>query len=455
MGKILATITVFLFATLLQSTSAQSYTLPVLHIDTEGGRAITSKTIYVPGTYYIDDPTGMGFAAGTKASPLPLEIRGRGNSSWRGQKKPYKLRLGKKREMLGMAKNKHWVLLNFSDITIAGMELGRLMGMAWNPHAKPVEVVLNGDYIGLYLLSENNRISKNRIDIYKQPDNNNDNETIPYGWLVEVDNYYGPDQIVFRENNAWNMNITYHSPDTLSAKQYDWLLGEFKSINAAIYTSDKQHSTWEKYVDVEAMARFFIVQEVMDNPDGFHGSFFLYKDMGEDARWVAGPLWDLNCMQRAKTDYTFRMKVSYGFTPHWIGELLKDEDFCLAVREAWAEFYPSKVEEWMEYIDANVLPAEQAYANNHKRWSSGSPFVPLPERLASLKNSLRANMEWFNAHLPGNPASGLKDTTVCNSRYVVYNLSGIKLLEADTYEDAVRGLAKGVYIINGKKVLIH
>ena len=57
--------------------------------------------------------------------------------------------------------------------------------------------------------------------------------------------------------------------------------------------------------------------------------------------------------------------------------------------------------------------------------------------------------------VPGNPASGIKDTTVCYPHYVVYNLCGIKLLEADTYEDAVRGLAKGVYIINGKKVLIH
>lgn len=440
-----------LHGALFQSTSAQSNTLPVIHIDTENGQPVTSKTEYVQGTYYIGDPTGMGYSVGSEKAPLALEIRGRGNSSWKGQKKPYKLRLGRKREMLGMASNKHWVLLNFGDITIAGMQLGRMMGMPWNPAGKPVEVVLNGEYLGLYLFSENNRISKNRIDIYKQPDGNEDDETIPFGWLVEVDNYYGPDQIVFRENNKWNMNVTYHSPDTLSAKQKDWLLSEFKDMNAAIY----QHSTWEEYIDVEAMARFFIVQEVMDNPDGFHGSFFLHKDKGGDARWIAGPLWDMNCMQREKTDYTFRMKVSYGFTPHWIGELIKDEDFCQAVRTAWAAFYPAKVEEWMEFIDAEVLPAEHAYASNHERWASGSNFVPLPERLSHLKDALRANLEWFDAHLPGSPVNGLYVAMASQRRYVVYNLHGVLVGEADTYERAVAGLPQGVYIVNGKKRIIH
>ena len=436
---------------LLQDALAQSNTLPVMHIDTENGQPITSKTEYVQATYYIGDPTGMGYAIGSKTAPLPLEIRGRGNSSWRGQKKPYKLRLGKKREMLGMASNKHWVLLNYGDITVAGMQLGRMMGMSWNPSGKPVEVVLNGDYVGLYLLSENNRISKNRIDIYKQPDSNEDDETIPYGWLVEVDNYYDTDQIVFKENNQWNMHITYHSPDTLSAKQKNWLLNEFKDMNAAIY----QHGAWEAYIDVEAMARFFIVQEVMDNPDGFHGSFFLHKDIGDDARWVAGPLWDLNCMQRQKTDYTFRMKVSYGFTPHWIGELLKDEAFCQAVRNAWAAFYPEKVEEWMDYIDAEILPATQAYARNRERWPSSSDFIPLPERHSQLKDAYRANMEWFDAHLPGDPVNDIRGVAADDSHYVVYNLNGVLVGEGDTYERAVAGLRPGVYIVNGKKRFIR
>ena len=433
--------------------AAQTGTLPVLRIDTEDATPVTSKTAYVRGTFYLVDLPGGGGSLGTKENPLGLEIRGRGNSSWKGRKKPYKLRLAEKHAVLGMPKNRHWVLLTYNMATIAGMELGRMLDMAWNAHAQPVEVVLNGDYIGLYLLSENNRIHKNRVNIYKQPDNNDDEATIPYGWLVEVDNYYGKDQIQFRENDQWNINITYHSPDTLSARQRNWLLAEFKDINAAIYAPDKAGSTWEDYLDVGAMARYFIVQEVMDNPDGFHGSFFLHKDLGEGAKWVAGPLWDLNCVRREKTDYTFRMKTSYSFTPHWVGEFVADEDFCQAVRQEWAAFYPEKVDAWMTYLDAQVLPCVQAYASNNVRWPSDY-YVPLRDDLAALKVALTDNMAWFDQHLPGLPTGVTMTPTAEAKHYVVCNLQGITLRKAATYDDAVHGLPNGVYIINGTKRLI-
>ena len=59
---------------------------------------------------------------------------------------------------------------------------------------------------------------------------------------------------------------------------------EFKAINTAIYSSDKTSESWEEYIDVESMARFFILQELMDNPDGFHGSFYLHKDLTNNAK---------------------------------------------------------------------------------------------------------------------------------------------------------------------------
>ena len=440
-----------LFECIALTASAQSHTLPVLHIHTENGQPITSKIVYVKGSYYLTDSIDMRNALGSKDAPLGLEIRGRGNSSWKGAKKPYKIRLVEKQSFFGMPSNKHWVLIGFGDVTIAGMELGRLMGMGWTPHSRPVEVVLNDDYIGLYLLSENNRINKNRVDIYKQPDNNEDESTIPYGWLVEVDNYFGSDQIVFQENTKWNINITYHSPDTLSSKQRSWLLNEFKDINAAIYDTDKEHSTWEEYLDVDAIARFFIVHELMDNPDGFHGSFFLHKDLGDDERWVAGPLWDMNCMNRTKTDYTFRMKAPYGFTPHWIGELIKDEDFCQAIRKAWTEFYPSKTEDWMNYLDSQILPCEQAYACNNERWQNPN-YVPLPEKLDHLKKILTANMEWFDNHLPGSAIDGMASVETNNPHVIIYNLQGTLVREAESYQEAVQGLPHGIYILNGKKI---
>ena len=402
----------------------QSGTLPVMYIETRNRQPITTKTVYIPGTYYIVDEVHPEVNVGTPALPLPLEMRGRGHSSWKGVKKPYKIKLGEKAPLLGMNKHKHWALLKFYEPTVAGMRLGNIMGMDWTPSTRPIEVVLNGDYLGLYLLTETNRISKQRLDIYEQPNWNEDENSIPYGWLVEVDNYWENNQIVFRENSSWNMNITLHSPDSLSAAQRDWLLNEFKSINSAIYCDDKTTSTWEQSIDVEAMARYFIIQEVLDNSDGFHGSFYLHKDWTDDARWVAGPLWDLSCNQRAKTDYTFRMKTSYGFTPHWIGELIKDEDFCQAVRHAWREFYPTEMAGWMAYIDEHLLPCSQAYEQEMIRWNYTNR-ESLATRVERLKAALVANAEWFNEHLPKANGAGLDDINdkqVVNVEYV--NMAG-------------------------------
>ncbi len=430
---------------------AQTGTLPFMHIETENHQPVTSKTTYVAGTYYIVDNQNPEHNVGSAESPLPLEIKGRGHSSWRSAKKPYKIKLAEKEPLLGMNRHKHWALLKFYEPTVAGLHLGLVMGMDWTPSTRPVEVTLNGDYLGLYLLTETNRIGKNRLDIYEQPNWNTDENTIPYGWLVEVDNYYEPNQIRVKENSSWYLNITYHSPDSLSSAQRQWLIGEFQDINTAIYDDDKAGSTWEELVDVDAMARYFIIQEVMDNSDGFHGSFYLHKDLEDDARWTAGPLWDMSCNQRAKTDYTFRMKTSYGFTPHWIGELIEDADFCEAVQQAWDEFYPSAIAPWMEYIDEHLLLCGEAFEQEKARWSYTNQD-PLAVRVDKLKSALMANIEWFNNHVPSVPITGADvvavEKEVVKVEYV--NMAGMRSaqpwngvnIKVTTYDDGSTSTAK-------------
>lgn len=418
-------ITALLLAVL--TLHGQTGTLPVIHIDTQGHKPITSKTVYIPGTYFVVDNNNPEMNLGSEDSPLPLEIRGRGHSSWKGVKKPYKLKLGEKASLLGMNKHKHWALLRFYEPTVAGLQLGNIMGMDWTASTRPVEVILNGDYQGLYLLTETNRIGKQRLNIYEQPNWNEDVNTIPYGWLVEIDNYIETNQIKIAENNKWTLQVTYHSPDSLSLAQRSWLIEDFKAMNAAIYDADKTNSTWEQKIDVDAMARFFIIQEVLDNSDGFHGSFYLHKDRGDDARWVAGPLWDLSCNQRAKTDYTFLMKTTYTFVPHWIGELIQDEDFCRAVRREWSKFYPQQVQPWMDYIDEHLLPCSTAYEQEKTLWNFTDQST-LSQRVEKLKSSLLANIEWFNSHLPGETNSvtdlGIVNQEVVHVEYI--NLAGMR-----------------------------
>ena len=434
-----------------------SGTLPVLYIDTENNKPIVSKEVYLNATYSLD-PMGAEDieALGTKAAPLPMQIRGRGHSSWKGSKKPYKIKLEKKTSIMGMPKNKHWALLKPTENTVAGLQLGKLMGMEWTPSFRPVEVVLNGDYIGLYFLTETIRIDENRVNIYEQQDKETTPDLIKGGWLVEVDNYHDKNQITIPENSRWNLTLRYHSPEDLSDAQLEWLTNEFKTINAAIYSSDKTSTEWEEYIDVESMARFFILQEVMDNPDGFHGSFYIHKDLDDNTKWIAGPVWDLVCYNREKTDYTFRMKVHYGITPHWIGEIIQYDSFCQSVRSVWEDVYPDKLSEIYTYIDATVLPLAEAWKKDCERWNE-DPTQTAQLRADRIKNALRRNIEWFNNHLPISEYASIPSVQGVQTKtpIEVFNLQGFHVGKYETEADAISNLKQGVYIINHKKVIIR
>lgn len=443
-----------------QSTSSSasvSETLPVLHIETENRTPVTSKTEYLAARYWLVSMGDNDVApVGSAENPLPMQIRGRGHSSWKGPKKPYKIKLGEKTALMGMPKNKHWALLKPTENTVAGFQLGNLMEMPWTPDFRPVEVILNGDYIGLYFLTETIRIDKNRVNIHEQKDMETDPELIAGGWLVEVDNYKDECQITIPENNHWNLTLRYHSPENLSAPQLQWLTHEFKTINSAIYSSDKSDTEWEEYIDVESMARFFILQEIMDNPDGFHGSFYLHKDLGYEQKWKAGPIWDLVCCFREKTDYTFRMKVHYSFTPHWIGEIIRYDSFCKAVKEVWNTVYPFKLEMIYDYIDKTVLPLEQAWNNDCKRWNE-DPTQTASLRAERIKTALRRNIDWFNHHLPQTSGASIPSihSSGTTQKQTVFNLQGIPVGEFQNANEAFSNLNDGIYIMNGEKIFIR
>jgi hypothetical protein len=133
---------------------------------------------------------------------LAMEIRGRGNYTWTGfDKKPYRIKLGEKKKLLGMNKSRHFTLLAHADDNLAflrntvGFELSRRLGLKYTPAQQPVEVVLNGDYIGLYFLTENIRIANDRVDITEQADMTTHPDSITGGWLIEIDNYTEDNQV--------------------------------------------------------------------------------------------------------------------------------------------------------------------------------------------------------------------------------------------------------------------
>ena len=386
-----------------------SGTLPVMYINTENNTPVTSKDDYLNATYYVDAKGISGYEnIGSAAAPLTLEIKGRGNYSWTGfNKKPYRIKLSDKQALLGMKKNKHFTLLAHADDAkdkkgymrnAVGFEFSKMIGLAWTPEAKPLELVMNGDYIGLYFLTEHIRVDKDRVNIVEQEDEETDAQKITGGWLVEIDNYDSDPHITIAEGGRYTMWVTYKTPEVLSYQQETYLTQQIQLIDNLVYGDKNSDQIWQ-YLDMDALARFYIVQELTDNYESFHGSCYLYKDMGENEKWKFGPVWDFgSSFNRDKSQFLYQGDVWHN---HWIPEICKFPAFMQHVKTVWKEFYATQFNSIFTFTSNQLTLLKTAASVDAQRWPDYNGNADLTKRINQVNERLRKNAEWLNSQWGG------------------------------------------------------
>lgn len=406
-----------------------SGSLPVIYITTENNAEITDTENYISATFYIDAMSSGYASTGTETSQVALKIRGRGNTSWLNyDKKPYRIKLTVGQKLLGMSKSKNFALMAYADDghaflrSTTGYKISQLMNLAYTPDRRPVELILNGDYKGLYFLTETIRIDKDRVPITKQDDEATDASIIPGGWLLEIDNAESAEQVSITEGNGMTMRFTYKDPEALSTEQTDYLMSQLNEMNNAIYNTDKTSATWEQYIDIDTLARFYIVQEVMDNTEAFHGSTYLYKDRCASSNWNFGPVWDFaNSLRR--TGQKFIYQDSPDTPQHWIAEIAKFPAFQSKVRELWADFYEKQYPSISPYLDSFISAISSAATNDVQRWPSYGTS-DTATRTAEFKALLDARVAWLNEQWTGSGTESIM-TPDSHIQPIYYNLQGI------------------------------
>ena len=336
-----------------------SGTLPVLFINTEEYQNIVSKEEYIQATWWLDNMGNESYETiGSAEEPLGMQIKGRGNYTWTHyNKKSFRIKLDEKQPLMGMHSNRHFCLLSHADDYLArlkntmGFELSRRIGLAYTPAQEPVEVVLNGEYVGLYFLTEKIRVGKHRVDIEEQQDGETDPEKITGGWLLEMDNDPDEDSFIYFNERAgstdWRdwITMSYHSPENLSTEQKQYLRQFLVKTNAAIYNPNKLSREWEQYIDIDTLAMYYIVGEIMDDLEYFAGSCYMYKHHGDSTKLIFGPVWDFgNAFQRwaiyGDVSFThFIYEQPTDFANHWIEEIAKYPHFQRVVMKHWRDFY--------------------------------------------------------------------------------------------------------------------
>lgn len=367
--------------------------LPVVYIDTAGGVDIKSKDTYVTATVGI-----RGFGGYQDFAPAPARVKGRGNTTWEWPKKPYLIAFDSRQSVLGMPKHKRWVLLaNFMDRTlmrnIVSMKVSSMMtGLAWTPRCVPVELVLNGKHKGSYLLIEQVRVDKNRVNISETD-----------GLLYELDFHY--DNTVQWKDHGIPFAVKYPDEDDITADQISRAKSIISEASNVLYGSgftDPQNG-YAKYLDVDSYIDYWIVYEVMCNHElGNPGSVYFHKDV--DGKLTAGPCWDFDwgvLSFRTSPQGETGLVVGHAI---WYDRLFQDPAFKARVRERFLELKPQlqTIPDYME--ECRTLLSESAKLNfamwnpADDRSMNGGSIINGDENLSfdAAIDRLKSN---FNTHL--------------------------------------------------------
>ena len=248
-----------------------------------------------------------------------IGIKLRGNSSLGFNQKKYTVELideqGKEldAELLGMPAHSDWVLLApYNDVSAVrdplAFQLWRDMGH-WAPRTRMVELTLNGDYRGIYILSEAIKRGKDRVDIAKMKKGDTAGLDVTGGYLLRIDTYNDDDATFtskvpgIGEGNMTSQVVwscIYPKKKKLQPEQLAYIQNYVDTVEQVIQSEGfaDPKTGYARYIDVPSFVDYFIHTELSLNADGYKRSAYFYKEKlsadGSGGKLVAGPVWDYN-----------------------------------------------------------------------------------------------------------------------------------------------------------------
>ena len=347
--------------------------VPRIDIDIDGGQSVTSKDYYLNANFRI---TGYGVYENFVDS---VQIKGRGNSSWSYSKKPYRLKFAEKVKPFGLTKGKSWVLLANAQrgslmANAISMKIGQMAGAHYTNHIIPVDLYINGQYMGNYMFTEKIGLANNSVDIDED-----------LGYLLELDTYGSTDEPIQR-TGVYNLPVKINEPDLsdyaadVAAARRTAMINDVKEMsNAIFYDGDI-----ESVLDVDALARFYLANDLSLNQEINHPkSTFLYKNESDpEGKLTFGPIWDFDwgygyetsssyCYSNAtSSNINFNMQAS-GF---W-EDVTNNDTFRKHYYRVWKEFLDNNsIKELEDYIDSYYNFAKNSFGSNAVIWGSSCGF---------------------------------------------------------------------------------
>ena len=403
----------------------RSENIPSLHITTESGSMSAvhaDKSHKEPASVTIisDDETVM-------EDEVLEYIKGRGNATWSFKKKPYNIKFDKKTDLFDMGSAKKWSLLaNYLDDSLIhntiAFDIADSMGLEYTSKHITVDLFIDGDYYGNYLLCESVEVGKTRVninDLEGDTEDVNDKDLDEYApggnqekdykklkagtqkWVkipVNPENITGGYLLEYELPNRYvdeasgfvtsrNQTIVVKSPEYASEAQVKYISALYQELEDAVFSPDGYNSKgkhYTEYIDVDSFVTMYVFQEYVKNLDAGLTSFYLCKDKDSDV-FVAAPVWDFdNSLGRKYDRYGTNAGnpegwwagVIYNFTsndikylPTILSALYKHDDFFELASDEWNnKLSPMLSDEYFNEIDAFADEITASAVMNSVRW---------------------------------------------------------------------------------------
>lgn len=378
----------------------RSGNLPTLFLETESGDMNylnADKKNEEAGEIHLIKPSGNVEYQGQLK-----KISARGNSTFAEDKKPYTFTLDKAYPLCGMDSGKKWNLLamHYEDNKIQSKiiyDMAEYLGMEYTPGSTWVDLYCNGNYQGLYLLTEAITVGDGRVEIYnleKENKRNTNPSNISGGYLLERDVTEGlePTEVYFT-TDICNYNFVINTPKVPTKEEYSYIKDFVQNIENLLVSGDTRY---KNYVDLDSFAKQFLIDKLVLNPDAMRSSTFYYKDRDSDVLKV-GPLWDYDrAMGVSMPDYETAIG-DYPYTMNdWYMPLYEEEEFHRKLLSYYEQLLPYLQELIETRIDAYAESLEAAVAMDTTMWPLGSVYTEHESYVRYLKYFLTNRIRFLN-----------------------------------------------------------
>ena len=330
---------------------------------------------------------------------LGAKMKIRGNTSAYGVKKPYKIKLSKKSDLLApfidrpsdgkSYADKEWLLLNYgSDIyRVAGDAIADLVGTPWSPDYTYVSLYVNGDFRGIYILSECVKEGSGQEGTRWRCPVDDD------GFVVEFDAYWWNEPLHFTTPSCvtFVMKYTFKYPDTddinENSEAYKYIKNYITEFEKALGRND---SSYLDYIDMGSFVSWLLVADYMCLLDSGGNNLYMWKkDSTDNSKLVMGPNWDFDSWKWTIDSFANIHKDGSHF---YFSKLTKKQKFA----QAYAELFRKTYDKVADAVNAALNNINEASYNNLYRLESTRYQYGQYRTLSEMRNSFNT---WIASHL--------------------------------------------------------